>query len=83
MNILNSSSCTFCKNFKTETIEHLFSDCIHVKEIWFKIKEQMLNQFHISVCFNIEYLSCLENVQIKTIIDFRIYLFKQHSFASK
>lgn len=46
LNILNSSSCTFCKN-NIETIEHLFYDCIHVKELWFKIEELMLNKFDI------------------------------------
>lgn len=49
LNILNSSLCTFCKNY-IETIEHPFYDCIHVKELFVKTEEWMLNKFNISVC---------------------------------
>lgn len=51
-NIFYSSSCTFCKNYYIETIEHRFNDCVHVKELWFKIEEWMLTKFNISVCFD-------------------------------
>lgn len=74
LNILNSSSCTFCKNY-IETKEHLFYDCVHVKELWVKIEEWMLNKFIIYLFALIKYLSCLENIQTETSIDCRIYLF--------
>ena len=33
MKTICSPTCNFC-NLETETIEHLFFDCTHVKDIW-------------------------------------------------
>lgn len=84
LNILNSSSCIFGKNY-IETVEHLFYDCVHVKELWVKIEEWMLNKFNISVCF--DKISVLfgkyTNRNIYRLQNLLILSVKQYIFASK
>lgn len=81
LNILNSSSCIFGKNY-IETVEHLFYDCVHVKELWVKIEEWMLNKFNISVCFD---KICLvwKIYNIYRLQNLLILSVKQYIFASK
>ena len=39
MKKVSSQTCTFC-NLEPETIEHLFFQCIHVKDIWWYVFEE-------------------------------------------
>ena len=39
MKKVSSHTCTFC-NLEPETIEHLFFQCIHVKDIWWYVFEE-------------------------------------------
>ena len=40
MNKLNSQTCSFC-HVETETIEHLFFNCIHVRDIWIYVCHEL------------------------------------------
>ena len=43
-NLKETPKCTFC-NLQNETIEHLFWECIHSKNIWFKLIDWLKNFF--------------------------------------
>ena len=40
MKKVNSQTCSFC-HVETETIEHLFFNCIHVKDIWIYVFHEL------------------------------------------
>ena len=40
MKKVNSQTCSFC-HVETETIEHLFFNCIHVKNIWIHVFHEL------------------------------------------
>ena len=46
MKTLNSQTCSFC-HMEIETVEHLFFNCVNVKDIWIYVfKELQKRQIH-------------------------------------
>lgn len=51
LNIIDPPTCSFC-NEDIETIEHLFVDCFHVKEIWLYFEEWLRSRFNFLMTFD-------------------------------
>lgn len=47
----DSPLCSFCK-LNIETIEHLFTECPEVKDIWYRIEELFLTKYNVSFIFD-------------------------------
>lgn len=82
-NLINSATCSFCGQL-TETIDHLFSECYLIKELWDKIKHWLedlqlnVNFDNKSILFG-KYL----NSDIHRFKNLLILIVKQYIYASK
>lgn len=82
-NLINSASCSFCGQL-TETINHLFSECYLIKELWDKIKHWLkdlqlnVNFDNKSILFG-KYL----NSDIHLFENLLILIVKQYIYACK
>lgn len=68
LNSSDSPACSVC-NQDTETIEHLFADCFHVRDIWHYFEEWLRSKFN----FLINKLYVLVNSKIELCIDYKTY----------
>ena len=66
---VNSQTCSFC-HVETETIEHLFFNCIHVKDIWIYVFHEL--QKITGLQFVLELNSCILGVYHTNIDNSRI-----------
>lgn len=51
LNSSDSPACSVC-NQDTETIEHLFADCFHVRDIWHYFEEWLRSKFNCIMTFD-------------------------------
>ena len=50
LNITDSDKCNFCH--QTETLMHMFVECLNVKELWAEIAEYVYNKIHLHINFS-------------------------------
>ena len=83
MKKVNSQSCSFC-HVETETIEHLFFNCIHVKDIWIYVFHELQKitgtQFvpELSSCILGVYDTNIDNSRIINTVMLLVKMFIMH-----
>lgn len=84
LNIIDSPACSFC-NQDIETIEHLFVDCFHVKEIWLYFEEWLRRKFNFLMTFDKKTIlfGKFKNRNMYRLQNILILTVKQFIFASK
>ena len=50
LNITDNGKCNFCH--QTETLMHMFVECLNVKDLWAEIAEYVYNKIHLHINFS-------------------------------
>lgn len=80
----DSPLCSFCK-LNIETIEHLFTECPEVKDIWYRIEELFLTKYNVSFVFDKRstLFGKYNNNKLYRVQNLLILIVKQYIFSCK
>ena len=82
--IIDSPICTFCK-MDFETVDHIFVECPHVKEIWYGIEEWFSQTFNRHISFDKQAIlfGKFANKNVHKVENLIILIIKQYIYISK
>lgn len=82
--IIDSPICTFCK-MDFETVDHIFVECPHVKEIWYGIEEWFSQTFNRHISFDRQAIlfGKFANKNVHKVENLIILIIKQYIYISK